>query len=171
MLTLRYGGVVFVLVYLSVFLLLGVPMLLLEMTLGQYSGLTPTKFYRNLCPVISGRLWRKTMKKMTTMTSNLTQALTGVGFALCLILLAHAMSDLASVSWCARAMFLLFSGRPREALPQDFFYKDVLGFVPDAEGVSAKIPLRECSSHNCIFVGLLHYFIFRLESWAPCTVS
>ncbi len=63
MLTLRYGGVVFVLVYLSVFLLLGVPMLLLEMTLGQYSGLTPTKFYRNLCPVISGRLWTKTMKK------------------------------------------------------------------------------------------------------------
>ena len=50
-LTLRHGGVVFILVYLAVFLLLGVPMLLLEMALGQYSALTPTKFYRNLCPV------------------------------------------------------------------------------------------------------------------------
>ena len=26
-------------------------MLLLEMTLGQYSALAPTKLYRNLCPV------------------------------------------------------------------------------------------------------------------------
>ena len=30
---------------------LGTPMLLLEMTLGQYSALAPTKLYRNLCPV------------------------------------------------------------------------------------------------------------------------
>ena len=29
----------------------GTPMLLLEMTLGQYSALAPTKLYRNLCPV------------------------------------------------------------------------------------------------------------------------
>ena len=40
------------------FLLLGVPMLLLEMTLGQYSGLTPTKLFRNLCPVIISQFKR-----------------------------------------------------------------------------------------------------------------
>lgn len=52
-LTLKYGGVVFILVYLIMFLLLGSPMLLLEMTLGQYSALTPTRLFRNLCPVSS----------------------------------------------------------------------------------------------------------------------
>lgn len=103
----RHGGVVFFLVYLAVFLLLGAPMLLLEMTLGQYSALTPTKFYRNLCP-----------------------ALTGVGFAVLLVLLAQSMCDLAAVAWCARAMYLLFSGRPGDAVPEDFFYREVLGFAP-----------------------------------------
>ena len=33
------------------FLLLGAPMLLLEMTLGQYGGMAPTKMFRNICPV------------------------------------------------------------------------------------------------------------------------
>ena len=50
-LTMRFGGVVFILIYLVMFLLLGTPMLLLEMTMGQYSALSPTKLYRNLCPV------------------------------------------------------------------------------------------------------------------------
>ena len=50
-LTMRFGGVVFILIYLIMFLLLGTPMLLLEMTMGQYSALSPTKLYRNLCPV------------------------------------------------------------------------------------------------------------------------
>ena len=52
-LTLKYGGVVFILVYLTMFLILGAPMLLLEMALGQYGGLSPTKLFRNLCPVRS----------------------------------------------------------------------------------------------------------------------
>jgi len=50
-LVLRHGGVVFILVYLIVFLAMGAPVLLLEMALGQYSALSPTKFFRNLCPV------------------------------------------------------------------------------------------------------------------------
>ena len=50
-LTLRYGGVVFILVYLAVVLILGSPLLLLEMGLGQYSALSVTKLYRHLCPV------------------------------------------------------------------------------------------------------------------------
>ena len=33
------------------FLILGAPMLLLEMTLGQYGGMAPTKMFRNICPV------------------------------------------------------------------------------------------------------------------------
>ena len=56
-LTLKYGGVVFILVYLTMFLILGAPMLLLEMTLGQYGGMAPTKMFRNICPV------RKILKK------------------------------------------------------------------------------------------------------------
>ena len=50
-LTLKYGGVAFIVVYLVMYLLLGAPMLLLEMTLGQYAALTPTKLFRNICPV------------------------------------------------------------------------------------------------------------------------
>ena len=56
-LTMRFGGVVFILIYLIMFLLLGTPMLLLEMTMGQYSALSPTKLYRNLCPVSKKVLW------------------------------------------------------------------------------------------------------------------
>jgi len=52
-LTLRYGGVVFILVYLTVFLILGSPLLLLEMGLGQYSALSTSKLFRNMCPVIT----------------------------------------------------------------------------------------------------------------------
>jgi len=57
-LTLKYGGVVFILVYLTMFLILGAPMLLLEMTLGQYGGMAPTKMFRNICPV------RKNIEKL-----------------------------------------------------------------------------------------------------------
>lgn len=62
-LTLKYGGVVFIVVYLIMFLLVGVPMLLLEMTLGQYSALAPTRFFRNLSPV---SMWNEvTVHKFT----------------------------------------------------------------------------------------------------------
>ena len=62
-LTMRFGGVVFILIYLIMFLLLGTPMLLLEMTMGQYSALSPTKLYRNLCPV-------STLKQTKIMAKN-----------------------------------------------------------------------------------------------------
>ena len=55
-LTMKFGGVVFILIYLVMFLLLGTPLLLLEMTIGQYSALSPTKLYRNLCPVSESKM-------------------------------------------------------------------------------------------------------------------
>ena len=101
-LTLKYGGVVFILVYLIMFLLMGIPMLLLEMTLGQYSALVPTKLFRNLSP-----------------------ALTGVGFAILLSGIIYAVADLAVLAWAARAIFLLFSERSK--VGDNFFYGRVLG--------------------------------------------
>ena len=123
-LTLRYGGVVFVLVYLVLFLLLGVPMMLLEMTLGQYAALAPTKFFRNLSPVRnpSKSLWNdgtcidrvlkyslnsrpisqpieQTLTEFDLMIKILFQSLSGVGFAVALTLLLQASSDLAVVTW------------------------------------------------------------------------
>ena len=64
-LTLKYGGVVFILVYLTMFLILGAPMLLLEMTLGQYGGMAPTKMFRNICPV------RKNIEKLLQIQNSL----------------------------------------------------------------------------------------------------
>ena len=49
--------------------------------------------------------------------------MTGVGFAVLVTLLVHAMCDMAVVTWAAQAMFVLFSG---QALPDNFFYRRVL---------------------------------------------
>jgi len=99
-LTMRFGGVVFILIYLVMFLLLGTPMLLLEMTMGQYSALSPTKLYRNLCPVF-----------------------TGVGFAICISCMFQSIVDMSIITWSAQAFYLLFTG---QVFTENFFYGQVL---------------------------------------------
>jgi len=99
-LTLKYGGVVFILVYLTMFLILGSPMLLLEMALGQYGGLAPTKLFRNLCP-----------------------GLTGVGFAMCASCIIVCLTNFAVITWSCQALYLLFS---EQSLSETFFNKRVL---------------------------------------------
>jgi len=105
-LTLKYGGVVFILVYLTMFLILGAPMLLLEMALGQYGGLAPTKLFRNLCP-----------------------GLTGVGFAQCASCVALSLTNLAVVTWSCQAIYNLFT---TTSVPDTFFNKVVLDTGPDS---------------------------------------
>jgi len=46
--------------------------------------------------------------------------LTGVGFAVALHLLVTAVCDMAVVTWCAQAMYTLFSQRH---LTENFFYR------------------------------------------------
>ena len=52
----KHGGLSFVLVYTFLVALLGAPLLLLEISLAQYSGLTTSRLYRHLCPLLSGIL-------------------------------------------------------------------------------------------------------------------
>eukprot|EP00093_Oithona_nana_P008682 08682.XXX_255129_257662_1 [CDS] Oithona nana genome sequencing. len=96
----KYGGVVFILIYLVMFLLLGTPLLLLEMTIGQYSALSPTKLYRNLCPI-----------------------LTGVGFAICVSCMFQSMVDMAVITWSSKAFYLLFTD---QSFAENFFFGSVL---------------------------------------------
>ncbi|QQP50852.1 Sodiumdependent serotonin transporterlike, partial [Caligus rogercresseyi] len=61
-------------------LIVGFPMLLLEISLGQYSGLFPTRMFRNISPI-----------------------LTGVGFAMASSLIIHTVNDLAVLMWSSQA--------------------------------------------------------------------
>ena len=80
--------------------LLGAPLLLLEMSLGQYSGLAPVSLFRHLCPLLSG-----------------------LGLAMCIQALVRAMLDLAVIMWSGQAIWLLFS---EQNIRDGFFYRDVL---------------------------------------------
>jgi SNF family Na+-dependent transporter len=50
----RGGGVAYLLVYIVVFLLLGLPLVCLETLIGQYGGITPHILFRRMSPLLSG---------------------------------------------------------------------------------------------------------------------
>ena len=138
----KFGGVVFILIYLVMFLLLGTPLLLLEMTIGQYSALSPTKLYRNLCPVSESTTWNFTTfqigskkdewifssqakgKKILLFTVKF-QVLTGVGFAICVSCMFQSMVDMAVITWSSKAFYLLFTEQSSKQL-ENFFFDSVL---------------------------------------------
>lgn len=82
----QQGGLVFLLMYSLLALLLGFPLLLLEMALGQYSGLPTPRLWRHLCPLLSG-----------------------LGLTLVVVSIVRALLELAVLSWAGQALFLLFS--------------------------------------------------------------
>ena len=128
-LTMKYGGVVFILIYLVMFLLLGTPLLLLEMTIGQYSALSPTKLYRNLCPVSKGKVYLRfyyfsNRKNIFLTKQKITlQILTGVGFAICVSCMFQSMVDMAVITWSSKAFYLLFTD---QSFAENFFFGSVL---------------------------------------------
>ena len=79
---------------------LGAPLLLLEMSLGQYSGLAPARLFRHLCPILAG-----------------------LGLAVCIQAAVRAMLDLAVLMWAGQALWRLFS---EQNIRDGFFYRDVL---------------------------------------------
>jgi len=81
----QHGGLVFLLIYMLLLGILGAPLLLLEMFLGQYSGLTPIRVFRHLSPV-----------------------LTGLGLAMCIHASIRAMLELGVLMWMGQGMFRLF---------------------------------------------------------------
>ena len=52
--SLRYGGITFLVPYLILLVVMGVPLYVLELTLGQYSGAGPRQVFRRISPLFSG---------------------------------------------------------------------------------------------------------------------
>merc|ERR1719391_1495988 len=50
----KHGGLAFLIIYCIMLLLLGTPLLLHEMLLGQFSSLSSVHIYYNLCPLMAG---------------------------------------------------------------------------------------------------------------------
>ena len=96
----QHGGITFLLLYTVILATLGAPLLLLEMSLGQYSGMAPARLFSHLCPILAG-----------------------LGLAVCIQAAVRAMLDLAVVMWAGQALWQLFS---EENIRDGFFYRDVL---------------------------------------------
>ena len=77
----RHGGVVFLMMYLGLVIILGLPVLLLEMFLGQYSTLPVGRLYRHLCPLLSG-----------------------LGVSLCLVAGIRTIIDLGLAMWTSHGL-------------------------------------------------------------------
>ena len=96
----QHGGLTFLLMFSLLLVLLGGPLVMLEVMLGQYSGLAPAQLYRHLCPLLAG-----------------------LGLTVCLQAALRAMLDLAALTWAALAFYSLFS---TQTLNDGFFYSEVL---------------------------------------------
>ena len=100
MVVVQQGGLAFLLLYTAMVALLGAPLLLLELSLGQYSALAPSSLYRNLCPILAG-----------------------LGLSLSLLATVRGMLELAVLMWSGQALFHIFSF---QKIGEQFFSQDVL---------------------------------------------
>ena len=82
----RHGGAAFLLVYSVLLLLLGVPLFLTEMFLGQYSSLSCLQLYHNLCPLMSG-----------------------LGVAIYVTVILRTVENVSLLVWLSRALYDIFS--------------------------------------------------------------
>jgi len=94
------GGVTFLLMYLVMVAVCGAPLLLMEMTLGQYSGMATTQLFYHLCPLLSGL--------------GVCQSIYG---------LLTIIQSVAVMTWISQAMFLLFKD---QNIGEKFLYEKVL---------------------------------------------
>ena len=84
----QHGGLVFLLIYMLLLTMVGAPLLLLEMFLGQYSGLAPIRVFRHLSPVLMG-----------------------LGLAVCIQASVRAVLELGIAMWMGQGMFRLSTSR------------------------------------------------------------
>lgn len=96
----QHGGVVFLLIYLVLLIILGAPLLLLEMFLGQYSRLSPGLLFRHLCPVLGG-----------------------LGLALSIQSCIRAVLELGTAMWLGQGMFQLFH---HQQIKEEMFLQQIL---------------------------------------------
>ena len=50
----KHGGVTFLIAYLTMLLVAGLPLFFLELGLGQYAGISPLKLFPRLAPIMAG---------------------------------------------------------------------------------------------------------------------
>lgn len=86
------GALPFLLAYTLLLLLLGLPLLLLEMFLGQYSALPPGRLYRHLSPMLRG-----------------------LGVAICLQAALRAVMDTACLMWAGVGLVRVLVGQDLQA--------------------------------------------------------
>jgi len=96
----QHGGLAFLLAYAAAVALVGAPLLLLEVAIGQYSGLPTSVLFRHLFPLLAG-----------------------LGLSIPLMAILRAMLDLGVLMWSGRGLFHLFS---YQAVSEGFFTKDIL---------------------------------------------
>ena len=127
---LQHGGLVFLSMYILVLVVLGTPILMVEMFLGQYSGLAVSRLYRHLCPVLSG-----------------------VGVALALQSAVRAVLDMSVAMWAGKGAVTLFY---EQKIGQEFFYSDMLhmnGTTLESIGtLDTKVTLALGAVSLCTFV-------------------
>ena len=82
---LNHGGLAFLLLYAALLVIIGFPLILLEMFLGQYSSMSPGILFHHLCPL-----------------------LVGLGPALCLQAGLRAILQLSMLMWTSQAMYQVF---------------------------------------------------------------
>jgi len=99
----QHGGIVFVLVYILLTAVLGAPLLLLEIFLGQYSALAPASLYRHLSPVMAG-----------------------TGLAICVQAAVRAVLELGLMMWFGQLMFRLFYSRDSITADTDLFRSEIV---------------------------------------------
>ena len=99
----QHGGIVFVLVYILLTAVLGAPILLLEIFLGQYSALAPVSLYRHLSPVMAG-----------------------TGLAVCVQAAVRAVLELGLMMWLGQLMFQLFYSRDAVTADTNIFRSEIV---------------------------------------------
>lgn len=99
-LVVQHGGVTFLLIYIVSVVILGAPLLILEMSLGQYSSIAPAQLPYHLCPLLAG-----------------------LGVAVCVQAAVRALLDMAVIMWAGQALYRLLADRH---IKDGFFYRDVL---------------------------------------------
>lgn len=95
--------------------------------MGQYSALSPTKLYRNLCPV-SFDPTKSKFFWISRICFQIFQILTGVGFAIGVSCMIQSIVDMSVITWSAQAFYLLFTG---QVFTENFFYGQVLDVQDD----------------------------------------
>ena len=116
MVIVQQGGLAFLLIYAILVALLGAPLLLLELALGQYSALPTARLYRHLCPLLSG------LGLAFTVLASVRGCIFAIlNFFLYMYLLG--ILDLAVLMWSGHSLFHLFS---YQKIGQEFFNRDIL---------------------------------------------